>query len=203
MTNKNYKSISSERDRANIALLKRYVNEIWNKQRIEIIEEFFSLDFISHYEYGDIKGINIWKEKHYEPLINAFSDLHVEVEDIIANGDCVVTRWEAQAVHTGEIFGVPPTGTKIKLSGMVWSKVIGGKIIELWNNWNLSYLVQYLLKEVKTLRGLLPICSSCKKIKDDNGYWHVMEIYIREHSEADFSQTICPECTKNLSSEPQ
>ena len=114
-----------------------------------------------------------------------------------------MTRWETQGVHTGEIFGVPPTGNKIKVNGMTWSKIIGGKMIEHWENWDMSYLVQYLREEVKKLSGLLPICSSCKKIRDDNGYWHVMEIYIREHSEADFSQTICPECTKNLYSESQ
>ena len=203
MTNKNYKSISSERDRDNIALSKQFVNEIWNKQRIEIIEEFFSPDFICHYEYGEIKGIDVWKDKHYEPLIKAFSDIHVAIDDIIATGDCVVTRWKAQAVHTGELFGVPPTGNKIKLNGMTWSKIIDGKMIEHWNNWDMSYLVQYLREEVKKLSGLLPICSSCKKIRDDNGAWHVMEIYIREHSEADFDQTICPECTENLYSEPQ
>jgi PAS domain S-box-containing protein len=52
--------------------------------------------------------------------------------------------------------------------------------------------------EIKTLRGLLPICSSCKKIKDDNGYWNQIEVYIREHSEADFTHGICPECARKL-----
>jgi two-component system cell cycle response regulator len=54
------------------------------------------------------------------------------------------------------------------------------------------------LETVKTLRGLIPICSNCKKIRDDKGYWHRVEVYIQEHSEADFSHSICPECTKKL-----
>jgi hypothetical protein len=48
------------------------------------------------------------------------------------------------------------------------------------------------------LRGLLPICSSCKKIRNDQGYWEQIEVYIRDHSEADFSHGICPECAQKL-----
>jgi len=56
--------------------------------------------------------------------------------------------------------------------------------------------LQKALKEVKTLTGLLPICSFCKKIRDDQGYWNQIEAYIREHSEAEFSHSICKECAK-------
>jgi len=58
--------------------------------------------------------------------------------------------------------------------------------------------LQETLNKVKTLRGLLPICASCKKIRDDQGYWHQVEVYIRDHSEADFSHSICPVCVKKL-----
>jgi len=52
--------------------------------------------------------------------------------------------------------------------------------------------------KIKTLRGLLPICASCKKIRDDRGYWNQIEVYIKLHSEADFSHSICPDCAKRL-----
>jgi len=52
------------------------------------------------------------------------------------------------------------------------------------------------LDHVKTLRGIVPICASCKKIRDDRGYWSQVEIYVRDHSEAQFSHGICPECEK-------
>jgi len=58
--------------------------------------------------------------------------------------------------------------------------------------------LQEALAEVKTLSGLLPICASCKKIRDDKGYWRQIEIYIRDHSEAEFSHSICPECVKKM-----
>jgi PAS domain S-box-containing protein len=54
------------------------------------------------------------------------------------------------------------------------------------------------LANVKTLRGLLPICASCKKIRDDKGYWTQVEVYLREHSEAVFSHGICPDCMVKL-----
>lgn len=54
------------------------------------------------------------------------------------------------------------------------------------------------LAEIKTLRGILPICAHCKKIRDDKGYWNQIESYIRDHSEAEFSHGICPKCMKKL-----
>jgi hypothetical protein len=51
-------------------------------------------------------------------------------------------------------------------------------------------------KEIKTLRGFLPICSYCKKIRDDKGFWNQIETYVKDHSDAYFSNSICPECAK-------
>ena len=58
--------------------------------------------------------------------------------------------------------------------------------------------LQKALDEVKTLRGIVPICANCKKIRDDKGYWNQVEMYISAHSEAEFSHGICPECVNKL-----
>jgi len=58
--------------------------------------------------------------------------------------------------------------------------------------------LQNAAAKVRTLSGLLPICSSCKKIRDDKGYWNQIEAYIRDHSDAEFSHGLCPECTRKL-----
>lgn len=58
--------------------------------------------------------------------------------------------------------------------------------------------LQHALGQVKTLRGLLPICAHCKKIRDDRGYWNQIEAYIRSHTDADFSHGICPDCLHKL-----
>jgi len=56
--------------------------------------------------------------------------------------------------------------------------------------------LQKTLSEVKTLRGFLPICSYCKKIRVDKGYWNQIETYIQDHSDTEFSHSICQECAK-------
>ncbi len=58
--------------------------------------------------------------------------------------------------------------------------------------------LQQALAQVKRLSGLFPICASCKKIRDDQGYWQQVEEYIRDHSEAEFSHSICPDCARKL-----
>ena len=58
--------------------------------------------------------------------------------------------------------------------------------------------LEVALQQVKTLQGLLPICASCKKIRDDGGYWHQVESYISRHTEVEFSHSICPECRVTL-----
>jgi CheY-like chemotaxis protein len=53
------------------------------------------------------------------------------------------------------------------------------------------------LSEIRTLRGLIPICSECKKIRNDEGYWEQVDVYLRKHSEARFSHGLCPRCQEN------
>ncbi len=54
------------------------------------------------------------------------------------------------------------------------------------------------VSRIQTLNGLLPMCANCKKIRDDKGYWNQVEQYLREHSNADFTHSICPDCVKKL-----
>jgi PAS domain S-box-containing protein len=58
--------------------------------------------------------------------------------------------------------------------------------------------LQYALDNVKTLQGLIPICASCKKIRDDKGFWNQVEGYISQHTDAKFTHGICPDCAKKL-----
>jgi hypothetical protein len=56
--------------------------------------------------------------------------------------------------------------------------------------------LQQALTQVRILRGLIPICAWCKRIRNDEGYWQQLEAYIRDHSEADFTHGMCPDCAK-------
>ena len=61
--------------------------------------------------------------------------------------------------------------------------------------------LQEALDNIKTLKGLLPICANCKRIRDDKGYWNQIEAYVRDRTDAEFSHSICPECAKILYSD--
>ena len=58
--------------------------------------------------------------------------------------------------------------------------------------------LQQSLREIKTLRGIIPICASCKNIRDDKGFWNKVESYLKKHSEVEFSHGICPDCARKL-----
>ena len=59
-------------------------------------------------------------------------------------------------------------------------------------------VLRHQLEEIKTLRGLVPICAKCKSVRDDSGFWQSIENYVSEHSEAEFSHSLCPDCTDEL-----
>ncbi|OQX63312.1 MAG: hypothetical protein B5M56_03125 [Desulfococcus sp. 4484_241] len=80
-----------------------------------------------------------------------------------------------------------------------WEIKVGRRLVEA--RVALSARIKELeqaLEHIKTLQGILPICSYCKKIRDDKGYWDQVEIYIGKHSDAMFSHSICPECMKKF-----
>lgn len=85
-------------------------------------------------------------------------------------------------------------------SGELRARVsVGTRIVELQDRLAGKILaLNEALDQIKTLRGIVPICSSCKKIRDDQGYWNQVDVYVHEHTEAEFSHGICPDCMLRL-----
>jgi PAS domain-containing protein len=84
---------------------------------------------------------------------------------------------------------------------IAWSNISGYFPILGWKSWKVGLDITELkqtIARVNTLGGLLPICANCKKIRDDKGYWNRLEGYIQDHSEAEFTHGICPECIEKL-----
>lgn len=117
-------------------------------------------------------------------------DFPLETEEIAPVGNEMHTFISAKFPlydSRGEAYAICGISTDIaerKLAEMERERLIG----ELQN----------ALSKVRLLSGFLPICASCKKIRDDQGYWQQVEEYIRDHSEAEFSHSLCPECGKKL-----
>lgn len=114
---------------ANKALIRSYV-EAWNRGDLKELSEYWSPD-MRHYtrtqshDYATTKRI-------VESFMSAFPDLNWQIDDIVAEGDRVVTRMTATATQTGEYMGLPPTGKPINCSVMGIARVGEGKIVEHW-----------------------------------------------------------------------
>ncbi|MBM4164654.1 MAG: response regulator transcription factor [Lentisphaerae bacterium] len=104
--------------------------------------------------------------------------------EIVAGLDAGANDYLAKPFDVGELRARVEVGRRLVEA----QDALAGKIGEL----------QRALAEIKTLRGIVPICASCKKIRDDTGFWQQVEVYVRNHSEAKFSHGICPECIKKL-----
>ena len=109
----------------------------------DIIDEVYAPDVVWHEPDQDIQGTE--QAKQFIAMYKtAFPDLNATVEDVIAEGDKVVTRWTIRGTHQGEIeeFG-PPTGRQIESKGITISRIEGGKIVEDWDSYdNLSVMQQ-------------------------------------------------------------
>ncbi len=179
----------------NIAIFHRFV-ELCNEKNPDLIYDIFAADFIGRFEHITVRGPHEWLNKIYEPIIQAIPDLQLSIEDMVSRDDLVISRWIAKGTFKKMLFGVSPTNQTIEFAGSSWHKFSNEKICEHWNYWNMSYLMRVLQTEIKTLRGIIPICSFCKKIRNDKGYWDQVEVYVKGHTHADFSHSFCPECAK-------
>jgi AmiR/NasT family two-component response regulator len=108
---------------------------------------------------------------------------------------------EAGAVGAGAFLAKPPRVRELN-QAIVIARARFGDLLRLrFANDVLQRRTNELekaLAKIKTLRGLIPICASCKKIRNDTGYWQQLEEFIAEHSEADFTHGLCPECVKKI-----
>jgi AmiR/NasT family two-component response regulator len=100
----------------------------------------------------------------------------------------------ASTVGAGAYLLKPPSAEEIERT-MIIARARFSDLMELRR---LNAELQTALDNVKVLRGLLPICVNCKKIRDDKGYWQAVEGYIRDHTEAEFSHGLCPECMEKI-----
>lgn len=111
---------------------------------LDIIDEVYAPDLVWHDPDQEIRGTE--EAKQFIAMYkSAFPDLSVTVEDEIAEGDKVVTRWTLRGTHQGEIeeFG-PPTGRQVEITGISISRVEGGKIVEEWNSYDNLGVMQKL-----------------------------------------------------------
>jgi predicted ester cyclase len=114
----------------NKAIAYRSIDELWNGRNVEVIDELFAED----YQAPDYKGRRAWKEGASALLAAALPDFHITIDDQIAEGDKVVTRWTSSFTHSVPFLGAAPTGKHIAFTGISIYRLEGGKIVEDWHN---------------------------------------------------------------------
>ena len=129
---------------ANKALARRFNEEVFNKGNIQAIDELFSPSYVNHTAPPGLPAGSNGTKVFVTMFRTAFPDLHITLEDIIAEGEKVVTRWLAQGTQQGAFLGVAATGKPIRLSGIDILRIVDGKIVEHWDITDQMGLMQQL-----------------------------------------------------------
>jgi len=127
-------------------LVRRFTEEVWNKGNLDKIGEFNATNHKNHPtasapDFGQGPQAIRQLVSMYR---TAFPDTKLTIEDQIAEGDQVVTRWTAAGTHQGELFGMPGTGKQARVTGIFIDRVIDGKIVESWGEFDALGMMQQL-----------------------------------------------------------
>lgn len=128
----------------NKALVRRVYEQVWNNKNLDALDELNAPDVINH---GAPPGLppGVEGSKAYLGMfISAFPDTQMTIEDQIAEGDKVLTRWTARGTHTGELMGIPATGKQVTVTGLDLSRIAGGKVVEAWGEFDQMGMMQQL-----------------------------------------------------------
>ena len=129
----------------NKALARRFLEEAFNEGNLGVADEIFASDYVLHDpavpdEIRGPEGIKGFVQMYR----SAYPDTHITVEDQIAEGDEVATRWTGRGTHQGELMGIPPSGNRVEVPGITISRISGGKIAEDWTNYDTLGMMQQI-----------------------------------------------------------
>ena len=130
----------------NKAIVRREIEEVFSAQGdLDVADEIFAPDYVGHDAISpeDAHGPEGAKEtaRMYR---NAFPDVQLSIEDQVAEGDKVVTRWIGSGTHQGELMGIAPTGNQVRVDGITISRIEDGKIAEEWDIYDALSMMQQI-----------------------------------------------------------
>lgn len=129
----------------NKAIARRLIEEAWNQGNLSVVDELLAPDHASHHS---MVGNQPPSRELYKQFIvrtrTAFPDMRATIEDQIAEGDKVVTRWSVQGTHQGMFQGHNPTGNQMRLTGIAIDRISNGKVVEGWMEMDTHYQMQQL-----------------------------------------------------------
>ena len=125
---------------------RRWFDEVWNKGRREAIAEMMAPDIVIHDGGEEMRGVEAF-HPFFDRLQASFSEVHIDVQDTVAEGDKLCVRWRCRAKHTGDGLGFKPTGRTIDVTGISIIRVAGSVFTESWQNWDMLGMLQQLKEE--------------------------------------------------------
>ena len=128
----------------NKAIARRIFEEIWNQGKLDVADEIYADNYVTHGHAVELPSGPAGFKKLVSIFRTAFPDIQFTVEDLIAEGDKVVTRWKNHGTHKGDLMGVPATGKEVSITGISIVQVVSGKIVEGWNNWDRMGMMQQI-----------------------------------------------------------
>jgi predicted ester cyclase len=135
----------NEQDKASSTLMHRWFEEVWNKGRLEAIDEMMDADCIA-YGITDDEGNPVQGPEGFKPYVikfrQSFPDIRITIEDILVKGDKVAARCRVRGTHAGDGLGIAATQKPIDFTGMCIGRIAGGKIVEAWNNFDFMGMYQ-------------------------------------------------------------
>ena len=130
---------------ANKALARQFIEQAFNQGDMAVIERLVDSNWVNHDPASPDFGRGPGAAKQNVTLYrNAFPDVTIEIEEQIAEGERVVTRWTGRGTHRGALGNLAPTGKQATVTGITIDRIAGGKIMESWNNWDTLGLMQQL-----------------------------------------------------------
>ena len=127
----------------NKTLVQRWFVEVWNKGRAAVISEMLADDAVIHGLGADLHGAAEFQRFH-SAYRDAYPDVTIEIDDLVAEGDIVAVRWSASGTHRGDGLGFAATGRHVQFSGMTFVRVADGRLAEGWNNFDQLGMFQQL-----------------------------------------------------------
>ena len=131
---------------ANKEFAKRFFEEVWNKSRRGAIAELLAPNAVIYESEEAIRGPDGFYP-FFDRMQATFSDIHISFNDTMAEGDKVCLRWSAAMRHTGNGFGIPPTGKLLHTTGVTIVRIANGQFLEGWQNWDMLGLMQQMRDE--------------------------------------------------------
>jgi steroid delta-isomerase-like uncharacterized protein len=129
----------------NKAIVRRYGEDFWGKGDLDAADELFADELVDHSPaVPDLAPGPAGQRQALAAYREAFPDLRVTNEDVLAEGDKVVLRWTARGTHQGDLMGIPPTGRLVTLKGIDILRIENGKIVERWAEYDNLGLLQQL-----------------------------------------------------------